>query len=239
MSENTTEFDFEQHRKKWFARLVGELDRAEKFMPVKFLPDGVEHPQWVENVERELALVLLPAAKLRKANFAITPRRMGALTGHGCGMAVWLVEWLESIVESSEKIEGVTLTEVDMQEVEKFLGGLCDWYQAMRRLAKLALCSCVDQPYEDMTHFLTGFADGFSRKPKTFKGSDMGNPTFEIYRLMIVFWKPIERLNSVREFHELLVKVFGANRVGDQKRIEKICQRIGLRFGKPGRPKKK
>jgi hypothetical protein len=68
--------------------------------------------------------------------------------------------------------------------------------------------------------------------------SDM-NPTFEIYVFMLIFWQAIDRLDSVRQLHELLVKVFGATRIGDQKRIEKICQRIGLSFRKVGRPKKK
>ena len=35
-----------------------------------------------------------------------------------------------------------------------------------------------------------------------------------------------------------LVKVFGPYRTGDLKRTEKICQRIGLRYRKAGRPKK-
>ena len=108
----------------------------------------------------------------------------------------------------------------------------------MRRFAKRALCSCVDQTYEDMTDFLLGYADAFSRKPKTMKVGNICNPTFEIYVFMLLHWPLIERMNSVRKLHEVLVKVIGAPRVGEQKRIEKICQRIGLSFRKPGRPKK-
>jgi hypothetical protein len=55
---------------------------------------------------------------------------------------------------------------------------------------------------------------------------------------MLLCWQLIERMDSVRQLHEVLVKVIGARKIGEQKRIEKICQRIGLSFRKPGRPKK-
>jgi hypothetical protein len=96
----------------------------------------------------------------------------------------------------------------------------------------------VDQTYEDMTDFLLGYADAFSRKPKTMQVGNIGNPTFEIYVFMLMFWQTVGRMDSVRQLHEVLVKLMGANRIGDQKRIEKICQRMGLSFRKVGRPKK-
>ena len=89
-----------------------------------------------------------------------------------------------------------------------------------------------------MTDFLLGFSDAFSRKPRTFKLGNTGNTTAEIYVFMLSFWQAIENLDSVRQLHEVLVKVFGASRIGEQKRIEKICQRMGLIFRKRGRPKK-
>ena len=90
-----------------------------------------------------------------------------------------------------------------------------------------------------MRDFLLGYAEGFSRKATTFKVGEMGNATFEIYLFLIIFRHSIEKLTSVRQLHELLIGEFGSNRVGEQKRIEKICQRIGLSFRKPGRPKTK
>ncbi len=243
MSEVATEFNYEEHRTKWLKRLVAELDKIEVLMPVKFLPDGVDYPAWVLKVEREFSLVMLPSARLKDPDFKITPKRMGALLGHMCEMAVWTMEWFNYQVESHTDKEKSPLTEKPLTEEEwekgqEMLVSFKDWYGAMRRLAKRALCSCVDQTYEDMTDFLLGFSDAFSRKPKTFQASNIGNPTFEIYVFMLIYWRAVERMDSVRQLHEVLVKVFGANRVGDQKRIEKICQRVGLSFRKPGRPKK-
>ena len=230
MSEVVTEFNYEEHRAKWLKRLVAELDKIEPLIPIKFLPDGVEYPQWVLNVEREFSVVTFPAARLRVVDNKMTPKRMGALLGHMCALAVWMMEWLN---------EQITFTEDDLRKGQEFCVSLGEWYNAVRRLAKLALCSSVDQTYQDMTDFLLGYADGFSRKPTTFQAGNFGSTTFEIYHYMLVYWRVIEPMESVRQFHEWLVKVFGASKIGDQKRVEKICQRMGLRFCKPGHPKKK
>jgi hypothetical protein len=245
--EVEAEFNHEEHRTKWLKRLANELDKLEPLMPIKLLPDGIEYPKWVMNVEREFSLVVLPSAKLKDPDVKITPKRMGAVLGHICEMAVWMMEWMGHQIENPDKkgesdLPKESLAKITEEEWGKglvTLNSLVDWYLALRRLAKRALCSCVDQTYEDMTDFLLGYSDAFSRKPRTFQVGNIGNPTFEIYVFMLIFWQAINRLDSVRQLHELLVKVFGATRMGDQKRIEKICQRIGLSFRKVGRPKKR
>lgn len=200
MSEAVTEFNPEEHRAKWLKRLVAELDRIELLMPVKFLPEGVEYPPWVLNVEREFSVAIFPAARLRVVDDKMTPKRMGALLGHMCAMAVWMMEWLNEQMESHKENEQITFTEDDLRKGQAFCVSLGDWYNAARRLAKLALSSSVDQTYEDMTGFLLGYADGFSRKPTTFQVGNFGSTTFEIYHCMLVYWRVIEPMESVRQF---------------------------------------
>jgi hypothetical protein len=238
MSEVPTEPNPEERRAKWLERLVDEIDKIEVPMGANLLPDGVDYPSWVLKVEREFSLVMLPSAKLKDPNVKLTPKRMGAVLGHMCEIVVWMMELFAYQIEEKGDEKKRSLTQEELEIGQQFLVSLDKWYCAARRLAKRALCSCVDQTYEDMTDFLLGYSDAFSRKPKTFQASGIGNPTFEIYVFMLMFWRLIERMDSVRQLHEALVKVFGANRMGDQKRIEKICQRIGLSFRKPGRPKK-
>jgi hypothetical protein len=245
ISEVAKEFNPEEHRAKWLKRLADEFEKLEPLMPIKLLPDGIEYPQWVLKVEREFSLVVLPSANLKDSDLKMTPKRMGALLGHTCGMAVWMNEWLNHQMTSDAPVNEASLgkrklSEITEDEWEKGLNVLISlevWYLALRRLAKRALCSCVDQTYDVMTDFLLGYADAFSRKPKTYQASNMGNPTFEIYVFMLTFWRLIEGMDSVRQLHETLVLTFGP-RIGDLKRTEKICQRIGLSFRKPGRPKK-
>lgn len=238
MSTSENDFDAEQQSKKWRSRLEDEYEKMAALMPVHFGLVGTEFPGWLENVERELRLVLFPAAKLRDKACVKTPKRMGAVIGHSCAMAVWLMEWFKSKNAAMEGGSPTLPNQDEVRKAESLSQAFERWYHAARRLAKLALCSCVDQPYEDMRDFLLGYADGFSRKPKTFVASDMGNTTFEVYLFLLIYWRNVDQMKSVRELHETLIKIFGANRVGDQKRVEKICQRIGLYFRKPGRPKK-
>jgi hypothetical protein len=246
MSETEPKCDAKIHREKWLKRLRMDLEKTEGLMPKAFWETGGETPKWVQNVERELCLPLFLAAKLRDPNFVITPKRMGAMIGHTCEKAVCLLEGFNDFPEEPAEIEPQTLTNEEKKQAEeiaeavvKFAKAVDDWYQSMRRLAKLALCSCVDQTYEDMRDFLLGYADGFSRKPKKLKVGDFGSTASEIYLLMVSCWQLIEQMESVREFHEWLILHLGACKVRDQKRIEKICTRMGLHFRKPGRPKKK
>ena len=237
MSEAIAKLDSEKRTTRWLKGMAVDLEKTEQFFPTIILPDE-EYPEWVRHVEREIAAIMLPVARIKDLK-VLTARSMGAILGHSCAMAVWTIEW---IIEEAKKAEleaknstnepDLKVEEVpDKQRLDK-------WYDAMRRVAKKALRSSVDQSYEDMSEFLLGFSNAFARKPKTFKIGEMGNTTFEIYLFLLLFWGFVERLNSVPELHQILVKIFGPYRVGELKRVEKICQRIGLHYRKPGRPTK-
>lgn len=239
MGEQTKSQEMETHRQDWLAKLREEFLKLEPLFPTEnFLPEeGL--PKWVENVEQEIAAVAYPVAKL-KEGFKMTPHRMGALLGHSCAFGVWMMEDLQRLSEMPQT--AIPLQEVTPEQIkssEKFVTGIHGvWYPALRRLAKRALCACVDQPYADMTAFLRAYAEAFSRKPKLPGFADIGNPVFSIYIFMATYWRYVNMLKSVRELHELLVKVHGPHRIGELKRIEKICQRIELHYRKPGRPKR-
>ena len=152
------------------------------------------------------------------------------------------MEQIQSDLENPKKVE-VDLSKVTPAQIEKgaeIIDKLTiDWYGALRRLAKRALASCVDQQYESMSEFLMAFATAFARKPSGSGVGGMGSSALEIYNFMLFHWRIIRRLNSIHHLHETLVRVFGPYRTGDLKRIEKICGRIGLSYRKPGRPPKK
>jgi hypothetical protein len=149
------------------------------------------------------------------------------------------MEWLIEETKNPQVVDETKFSPEQLQKSEEFLIKMTDeWYPALRRLAKHALCSCVDQQYDDMKEFLLAYAGAFAQKPSGPGASSFGNTAFEIYNFMLLYWRIIERLKSVHHLHEVLVKVFGPYRAGDLKRTEKICQRIGLRYRKAGRPKK-
>ena len=230
------ETEVNERREQWLERLGNELIKLEPLMPSRLLPEEEGCPEWAERVEREVGAVMFPQARPKEGP-GLTPQRMGALLGHECAQAVWLMEWFEAQASVVQNVaaaapeEGLARAEAASESI------IGKWYPAMRRLAKFALCSSVDQGFEDMSEFLLAFAKAFASKPKSFKVGEMGNPTFEIYVFMLIYWRVINSLKSVRELHELLIRVFGVHRVGELKRVEKICQRMGLHYRKPGRPK--
>jgi hypothetical protein len=230
--------DAVRRRKQWLRRLAEEYIKLESSMPVEnFLPDK-GCPGWVEKVEREVGATLFPVAKLKEEP-NLTPRRLGAIIGHQCAMGVWLTEWLQKELEKPQVLDNTKLTPEQRKEGEAFFLKLAEeWYPALRRLAKRALSSCVDQSYDDMQEFLLAYSTAFARKPVGYSWGRFGSSAFEIYNFMLLYWRIVDRLESVRHLHEVLVKVFGPYRTGELKRTEKICQRIGLSFRKPGRPSK-
>ena len=58
----------------------------------------------------------------------------------------------------------------------------------------------------------------------------------EIYILLFLFWRQIIEFKSVTQLHHVLCLLMGKNRVGEKKRVETICRRIGLRLRGRGRP---
>jgi hypothetical protein len=238
MSEAITPIDPLKRQQTWLRRLADEFIKLESAMPMANLLPDEGCPKWVENIERQVGVTMYPAAKL-KEELKLTPRRLGAIIGHQCAIAVWMMEWLAGELENPQTVDAAKVTPEQLQKGEDFLIKMTEqWYPALRRLAKRALCSCVDQPYDDMKEFLLGYAGAFAQKPSGLGASSFGNTAFEIYNFMLVYWRIIDRLNSVHHLHEVLVKVFGPYRTGDLKRTEKICQRIDLHYRKSGRPKK-
>jgi len=236
MEVENEEISPEQRQRDWVNRIAGEFERIEPFAPEWNLPDK-EGPAWLANVERKFAEDTFPLAKL-KTSKVLTPRLIGAILGQQCAYAVWLTDWLNAQIERADSVTKRTVTDEDVLKAQALLGALDKWYSALRRLAKKALCSSVDQSYGDMSDFLLAYAAGFAKKPgENFKG-DVGGTTFEIYLFLLMFWRVVEQFKSVSQLHEVLRKVLGEHRTGDLKRIEKICGRVGLHFRKPGRPKK-
>ena len=75
----------------------------------------------IANVEREFASVTFPIAKL-KTSKVLTPRLIGAILGHQCAYAVWLMEWLETQLAKTDSSEKITLAEAEIVKAETFLG---------------------------------------------------------------------------------------------------------------------
>ena len=230
-----------KERDKWLNRLAHQFLTLNGLFPFKEVFPTENCHEWVHRVELEYLVAVHPGADLKGAT-RFTPARMGGFLGNQCAYAVWMVASLEAMIEQAmkdpEKIKDFVERKEECEKGQNILRRFIEWYKALRRLAGRALKSCVYQPYEDMSGFLAAYSRAFGKKPKLGAGmGDFGSTTFGIYHFMLWHWRAVDQLDSVRALHELLRRSMGEHRVGDLKRIEKICQRIGLHYRKPGRPK--
>jgi len=230
-----------KQRDKWLNRLAREFLMLDGLFPFREFGPENDCPQWVGRVEEEYFAATFRGANLNGAT-KFTPTGLGGFLGYQCAYAVWMVESLNEKIESesrnAEKYKDVVVTKEKREEIVRLFRRFNDWYGALRRLAGRALKSCVYQPYEDMSGFVAAYSRAFSRKPKLGAGmGDFGSSNFRIYHFMLWHWRAVAQLDSVRALHDLLRRSMGEYRVGDLKRVEKICQRMGLHYRKPGRPK--
>jgi hypothetical protein len=230
-----------KQREKWLNKLSDELRIVFREFPFpRSLPTEI-CAEWVWWIQQECFRAMYVRLDLKDTNI-VTPVELGGFLGYQCAYAVWMMESFAAITEDQranpEKYKNVVLTPEDCERGRNYFCRLEEWYGALRRLAGRALKSCVYQSYADMSAYLSAYSGAFGRKPKPQSGlGNFGSTAFGVYYFMLWHWRAIERLDSVRELHEMLRKQMGEYRTGDLKRIEKICQRSGLHFRKPGRPR--
>ena len=234
MSEEFTTSDPLEVRRAWLRSLIAEFIKLGPLLPLKLYGRDESTPKWVQNVEREIGAAMLPIARVKDEQ-NLSPRKMGGFIGHAFAYCKWMVEYIEAEIKRllDQEFKMPELTPEQIRIGKKFI----KLTAALHRLARRGLCSSLEQPFDDANEFIMGYAEAFSKKPKTRNASDIGNSATQIYFFMFILWRAVHSMQSVRQLHEWLVKAFGPYRVGDLKRVEKMCQRIELHYRKPGRPK--
>ena len=95
-----------------------------------------------------------------------------------------------------------------------------------------AFTRATDADFSECVQFFEGFADGLKKPPETTERTNT-----KLLFLLLISWRNVEKQPSVRSLHALLCKLMGKQVVGDLKRFEKVCQRLGLKLRARGRPK--
>jgi hypothetical protein len=91
---------------------------------------------------------------------------------------------------------------------------------------------------EVLSVLMENMAEGMKGPSRTATGELRVTDATAIYLLLMLNWREMFKVESVTQLHRWLTLLFGRNRIGEKKRIEQLCARIGLRFRKVGRPKK-
>ena len=100
-----------------------------------------------------------------------------------------------------------------------------------------ALSSACQRPYIEAAAFFEAFGKAIVIKPDEFLTERTMGVGDKICWAMFVTWQEIERLHSVAELHRILERALKPRGiVVKYKRVEKLCQRIKLKFKDPGRP---
>lgn len=120
-------------------------------------------------------------------------------------------------------------------------------HQRTARLYRKQLLGILNrmQPFDVSKEFFAGVSYGIGKLQEDLASADqkqrivIGTTTaFEVYLQMFLHLDEMLRFKSTAELHKWLCAKLGEQRVGDLKRIQSICKRLGLSFRTRGRPKK-
>jgi hypothetical protein len=203
-------------------------------------------PNWVNRLHARLDATLYAPANASLASGEVTPYR----AGYALGLVFWSKESLavKSPPELRAARRGLRLSKAGRRAVRtkwntlllragilekrgsRFIPGLS---QPIRRIEKMA----EKYSAKESSEYHRGYSDGLRGLGQDAPG-DRSTLATDIYFAMMIWWRYVARLNSVAELHLWLSRVLTPAKVGELKRVEKISQRIGLRFRQRGRPKK-
>lgn len=223
--------EIEVKNASWLVEVVTLLELSERFMPEPYWLQG-DFPPWVQTVAREVARSYFPVAKL-KAGKPWEPGEVGAMVGHQVAYWQWVAEFLTTGSEKEpdwEAIKKVFGDDIEERTI-KFLRTLGEeTVPAFIAALKFAITRACDQDYHVMCRFFAAFSRALQRKPSSV--NDIGRTTFLIYLVLLTSWRRVEELGSIPNLHRKLREcVFlKPSIVGDIKRVEKICERIGLSY---------
>ena len=217
----------------WIERSVAIIEAAEAGLPIpSFLADDT-FPAWVEKVLTHIMKTSMPGIAWKEPKHW-TPGELGAFLG---GKTVY---WgFEERYNPSELLEysGYLKKEGDRR-------GTAVVIKYLRTLWRVGLPQCRDAVHQcfglvlddasrhEKIRFFRSYSKAIAEPQDPDGGPARATTATPIYCFLLIYWRHVEKLNSMSELHALLCKVFGNTKIGDQKRVEKICERIGLSFAK-------
>ena len=244
--------DASQRNYSWCQRIYDELKPPSTQVAGTGF-DFENEPEWVQNIVRELVQQAAPTIELKKPKY-VTPTEVGLYLGQQRANLYAIGELMEKAgpenLKQSEKVLKILEAKRNSPGVESFLkaiepldslmAGLTDYFPVFEKTLYDAFKAALDQPRrEDAAEFFQGFAKGISRPGLSSKGLAGATTATLIYEKLHVHRREVEQLQNYPALREFLVRNGVAeNVVGSVRRIQKLCERVGLHLGKRGRPPK-
>jgi hypothetical protein len=204
-------------------------------------------PEWVGNLFVILLGVSHPGVKVKNAK-KWKAKDLGRLLGRQYAFehSMWGEVPLSPAVltEAAQGFSGMEKyakkknPEVDLDELAKQIEPeMKKWRPKFKKCMQEALASACDRPYVEAAAFFEAFGKAIVIKPDDLLTERTMGVGDKICWTMLMMWQDIERLESVAQLHRVFEKALKPQGiVVKYKRIEKLCQRIKLKFKGPGRP---
>jgi hypothetical protein len=236
----------------WCKRIIDELDPSDEII-AKSGFDPSKESEWVQKIYVELGQQAMPAFCVRRPK-GYTPQEVGRCLGQQCANFYALGEMIDTPTpekieqsvkvlekyEANRNVPGVESFFKAVEPIGALLSGLMEYFPIFEKGLHNAFKAALDQPTrEDAAEFFRGFAKGIS-KPGVSKRGLAGHTTATlIYEKLFVHRREVEQVENYPALKEFLIKNgVPESVVGTVRRLQKLCERVGLHLAKPGRPRK-
>lgn len=236
----------------WCREIFDSLNfkfKAPKVEPL-FNPD--KQPEWLQNVARELFQQIWPMVPMRKFG-EITPEKLGRFLGQQCANCYAIGHAFEVGLQNLDRAQPVlkqfeahrhlkpvasTLEVADL--VRSLMADMVRTTSRFEKVVHRAFKKALDQPsHAAAVSFFSGFAKSLGRPGIVNLRPANATSATNVYLRLLFHWREVEKLRSVVELQEFLISNgMPKYQVGDIERLARLCSRVKLHLGKPGRPRK-
>jgi hypothetical protein len=231
---------------RWVREVLNKFTALNEFQPEPMNYDP-EWPEWVYNRFLMLTDISHPGAKvknMKKWKAKVLGRFLGRqyagehlirgqvpvppqVIREGEKFAAWADKF------AKQKLPGFDWDKFDKKNEPRHKL----WNLKFKESIQETLASACTRPYAESSTFFEAFGKATVMKPNEFETERTLGVGDKICWTMIVMWQEIEQLRSVAELHRMFEKALKPQGVVVRyKRIEKLCQRVKLKFKDRGRP---
>jgi hypothetical protein len=118
----------------------------------------------------------------------------------------------------------------------KFERNMKAHFKATREVIPAATAIAGASTYADTRDFQKGLMRGMEIKPDDLATSRTFQANTRTYWVLALMWRTWVKCKSLREVHRHLCKAVGEQKIGNFKKFEKLCGKIGFKLKGRGRP---
>jgi hypothetical protein len=235
-------------QRRWIREILLKFEELEKHQPIACEKEP-EWPDWVHNILLMLMGISHPGSKFKNVK-KWKAKDLGRFLGRQfagehliCGQVPLSAQVIHEGIKFGDWAENTLKQKRPDFDCAKFRGEFeaqnKSWQPIFRSFIKETLASACDRPYVESAAFFEAFGKGIIIKPDELATERTLGVGDKICWTMFVMWRDIERLQSVAQLHWVFEKALKPHGITVKyKRIEKLCQRIKLKFREgSGRPK--